>query len=74
MKFISKAENLCAIGLVVFFFFPWINVGGFISVAGYEIPDVAKGLAQLAAMGSETGKVDIQVYLYYLIYCNRSQV
>jgi hypothetical protein len=68
MKFMSKAENLCAVGLIVFFFFPWISIGGFISIAGYEIPDIAKGLGQLAAMGSKTGKVDPQVYLYYLIY------
>ena len=69
MKFMSKAENLCAVGLIVFFFLPWISIGGFISFAGYEIPNTAKGLGQFAAaMGSRTGKVDPQVYLYYLIY------
>jgi len=46
------------------FFFPWINIGGFISIAGYEIPDIVKGLKQLAAIG----KIKSQVYLYYLIY------
>jgi len=53
MKFMSKAENLCAVGLIVFFFFPWISIGGFISFAGYEISDIAKGLGQFAAMVTE---------------------
>ena len=64
----SKAENICALGLIIFFFFPWISIGGFISFAGYEIPDIAKGLGQFAALGSRTGKVDPQIYLYYLLY------
>lgn len=68
MKFMSKAENLCAIGLIVFFFFPWVSIGGFISISGYEIPDIAKGFGQLAALGSQTGKTDPRIYLFYLIY------
>jgi len=47
---------------------PWVNIGGFINIAGYQIPDIIKGLGQFAAMGSKTQRVDPQVYLFYLIY------
>lgn len=69
MKFMSKAENLCAVGLIVFFFFPWVSaMGGLISYAGYEIPDIVKEMAYLAAMASGAEKPDYLVYLSYLIY------
>lgn len=67
-KFISKLENICAIGLIIFFFLPWINIAGFISVSGYELPDVVKGFGQLAALGSKTGKSGLQSYFFYLVY------
>lgn len=67
MKITLKAEILCAAGLIVFFFFPWITIGGLISISGYQIPDIVKGFGQLAAIGG-TGKTDPRVYLFYLIY------
>ncbi len=45
-----------------------MNIGGFIKIAGYEIPDIVKGLGQFAAMGSKIRRVDPQVYFFYLIY------
>ena len=41
MKLFQKAENICAIGLIVFFFFPWLQMFGF-GLSGF-------GLAQLSS-------------------------
>jgi len=62
------AQNICALGLIVFFFFPWINIAGFIKVAGYEIPDATKSLGQLAQVLGETGRMNPKVHLLYLLY------
>ena len=35
--FISNNTNICALGLIIFFFLPWINIGGIMSYSGYQI-------------------------------------
>jgi len=75
MKFFSKFENYCAIGLLVLFFLPWLEIGGdfaSLSVKGYQIPDIAhdigKGVEQFKGLLGGSGKTDPQVFWYYLIY------
>ena len=74
MKFFSKVENYCAIGLLVFFFLPWLKIGDRLSISlkGYEIPDIAehigKGIGQFKGLLGGSGNTDPRVFWYYLIY------
>ncbi len=74
MKFFSKIENFCAIGLLVFFFFPWLKIGDIVSVSltGYQIPDIAehiaKGIGQFKGLLGGSGSTDPRAFWYYLIY------
>jgi len=75
MKFIQKLENICAIGLIIFFFLPWININGMIPMSGYEIPDKLKQLnnfsGQLAnAINGNNGhkSVNLSMYFFYTVY------
>ena len=74
MKFFSKVENFCTIGLLVFFFLPWLKIGGDLSVSltGYQIPDLAehigKGIGQFKGLLGGSGNTDPRVFWYYLIY------
>lgn len=76
MKVFSKVEVYCAVGLLVFFFFPWIQIGDVISInlKGYEIPDiadyVAKGMGQFKTLFDDkaSGSRESWVFWYYLIY------
>ena len=74
MKGFSKVEVYCAIGLLVLFFFPWIQIGDVVSITlkGYEIPDlaehVAKGVGQFKSLFNENANREIWVFWYYLIY------
>jgi len=67
-KFTLSAQNICAICLIIFFFFPWMNIGGLIKFSGYEIPDAVKTLGQFAASFGETTKMNPKVHLFYLLY------
>jgi hypothetical protein len=67
-KNLLRIENLCALCLILFFFFSWINIGGFISVSGYGIPDGVKAIAQWDAVLEEQKGVNPSVHLYYLLY------
>jgi hypothetical protein len=74
MKFFSKIENYCAIGLLVCFFLPWLQIGETISISrkGYQIPnlahDIGKGIGQFKGLLGGSGSTDPQVFWYYLIY------
>lgn len=67
MKPTLNTESLCAIGLIIGFFLPWATVDGLfpVSVAGYEIPDIAKKTGQFMTMASRSGN---QAYLLNLLY------
>jgi hypothetical protein len=74
MKFFSKVENYCAIGLLVCFFLPWLQIGETISISrkGYQIPnlahDIGKGIGQFKGLLGGSENTDPQVFWYYLIY------
>jgi len=68
MNFVSKPENIVALAMIVFFFFPWANLGGFMSVAGYQIPDKVKGLGQFASFVDGKQKTDPRIFIYYALY------
>ena len=74
MKFFSKIENYCAIGLLVCFFLPWLQIGETISISrkGYQIPnlahDIGKGIGQFKGLLGGSGNTDPRVFWYYLIY------
>jgi len=50
MKFSLRAETIFAVGILIGFFLPWISLGGFITVTGYQVPELLKGGGLLFAM------------------------
>ncbi len=60
--------RLVAAGAVIVgFFLPWLTVfGGLFAISGYRIPDLAKLVGQLSAIGS--GTADPRLFLIYLLY------
>ncbi|MFG1496634.1 hypothetical protein ABMA57_08370 [Saccharospirillum sp. HFRX-1] len=68
MKLMQRAENVFAVILVIAFFLPWINIGGFLSFSGYEIVELSQGLNQFAALGNQSGSPDPSLYFFYLVY------
>lgn len=64
MKFFSKIENYCAIGLLVCFFLPWFQIGETISISrkGYQLPnlahDIGKGIGQFKGLLGGSGSTD----------------
>jgi len=68
MKFSLRIENVCAIGLIIGFFLPWVDIGGFIAISGYQIPKIINGIGQFRKMaGQETDGVTLVYILLYLI-------
>ena len=65
MRAFSRADNVCALLLVIFLFFPWLDLGGIISAAGYQVPSAAR---RMAGMLGQAGQGSAQLYLFYLIY------
>jgi|ETNmetMinimDraft_13_1059891.scaffolds.fasta_scaffold53167_1 hypothetical protein len=64
----KKSENIFAIVMLIAFFLPWVNIGGFITVAGYNIPNVLEGLGTFAnALNKSGSKTEIPFY-FYLVY------
>ena len=69
IPFIAKIENICAIGLIILFFMPWVSIGGFLNFSGYQIPDAVKGFQSTAiALSGTEGNIDVGVYFLYLVY------
>lgn len=64
MKFSLKVESVCAIGLIIGFFLPWVNIGGFITVTGYQIPGIMNGMGRLGMMVGQ--KTDPRITLAYI--------
>lgn len=66
MKFLSKVEHICAVGFLLFFFYPWIWIGEAkrpVFFAGYRIPNLGKELEA----ATFTGFGGLLLYLVYLL-------
>ena len=63
MKIFERLDCICAAGLIVFFFFPWVTIGGVISVPGYKIPEIAGGVKQMAYALGGARAVSVQELL-----------
>ena len=68
MRAFSRADNVCALLLVVFLFFPWIDIGGIVSAAGYQLPGAVRQMAGTLGQAGQPVQVNAQLYLFYLIY------
>lgn len=74
MKNFAKLEIYCALGLIICFFLPWIQMGGVVSVVlkGYEIPDLAdylaKGIGQFKGLLDGNSNRESWVFWYYTFY------
>ena len=65
----KKPENIFAIAMLIAFFLPWINVGGLISVEGYNIPNTLEVGATIANAFKESGEKGVDVpFYFYLVY------
>lgn len=67
---IKKLENICAIIIIVAFFFPWVSLG-IVSFSGYELPNLLSALNSFASAFSENGESSPEganyLYAVYLI-------
>jgi hypothetical protein len=69
----KKAEVVFALVIVVAFFLPWVSIGGFITVSGFDAIKAVKNLAEMAgsfkALGdSSSPSTDVgAIYGLYLI-------
>ena len=68
MRAFSRADNVCALLLVIFLFFPWIDIGGIVSAAGYQLPAAARQMAATLGQTGQPVQGSAQLYLFYLIY------
>ena len=61
----KRPETWCALAILVCFFLPWVSLGGLISIPGYRLPEVARGLAQLANTFNpdDTSSADASLWL-----------
>ena len=66
--FALTAQNICALCLIIFFFFPWISFGGIITVSGYKLPSAIKSLGETAQILGMTDSMSPKVYFIYLLY------
>jgi hypothetical protein len=65
-EFYKTPTSLIALVLIIGFFLPWISLGNFISISGYEIPKTAELLDGIARSFSENPSSSIK--LYYILY------
>lgn len=66
--FALTAQNICALCLIIFFFFPWISFGGLITVSGYKLPAAIKSLGEMAQILETADSISPKVYFSYLLY------
>jgi len=68
---LKDTRSFCAIGLLVFFFMPWIS-SGVVSLAGYQVVDLADRVNQfISALGQVRGvslETKAELNLLYLLY------
>lgn len=67
-RFLERPENWLAAALTLFFFFPWVTVGGFISISGYQLPDVGRGVQQIQSTFNPNPSVSMEAVLLNLVY------
>ena len=61
-------QNICALCLILFFFSPWVSVGGFATVSGFKIPAAVKSLGELAQILDQARAMSYKVYILYILY------
>ena len=69
MNLASKTETVIAVFMIIFFFIPWVNTDGLLSVAGYQMPgEIVKGRGLFSSFLNVEGKTEPKTYLYYSMY------
>lgn len=68
MKFTSKAENLWAAAMILGFLLPWVSVGGFFSLAGYQLPQIMNTVRKFADSFGAQQNVPSEAYIVYAVY------
>lgn len=69
MNFKLSLNSLLSIAMLIFFFMPWLQIGGgLINYSGYEIPYTGKTLALIFSSETYIGKTSWMAYLAYLLY------
>lgn len=62
-------NSLLSIAMLLFFFMPWLQIGGgLINYSGYEIPYTGKTLSLIFSSASYIGETSWNAYLAYLLY------
>lgn len=62
-------NSLLCIGMLLFFFMPWLQMaGGLINYTGYEIPYTGKTLGLIFSSETYMGEISWSAYLAYLLY------
>lgn len=67
-KFVLRGESICAIGLIIGFFLPWVDLG-FFTVSGYQAPKILKEIGGFSnIVGQKTDpRITIAYIMLYLI-------
>ena len=69
MNFKLSLNSLLCIGMLLFFFMPWLQMAsGLINYTGYEIPYTGKTLALIFSSETYLGETSWLAYLAYLLY------
>ena len=69
MNFKLSLNSLLCIGMLLFFFMPWLQMaGGLVNYTGYEIPYTGKTLALIFSSETYMGETSWSAYLTYLLY------
>lgn len=67
-RYLANPEAWFATALFLFFFFPWLSIGGFITISGAQLPEIGRGFAQVTSAFSPNTAPSSEALLLNLVY------